>query len=244
MTLAGVGLVWRRMMKFSKDRSKLQARKHNDYLNRKVYNDKFGNSPSITFRIYEGERDACSCGCGEYFFHYNTNWLTNSNPKFIWNVTTNFARLMYHLIQLLVLVPRLCSDVLHNFDSLKERDSKLGLPGYRTSLEIQYVLIRTLVWPIVWVLLLASPLFLAFTLVIYFVIVLLNMTYVALSGTVFIIGAAISLVFDQDILLTLALVVVGIVWNYVEQRVKDKRRSEEMGALLALINEKERDEMP
>lgn len=130
---------------------------------------------------------------------------------------------------------------MDNFDSLRERDPKLRLPGYRTSLEIQYIIIRTLVWPLVWVLLLASPIFFAFTLVVYSIILLFNLSYVALTGTVFIIGAAISFVLDQDILITLALIGIGVAWNYVEIRNRKRRHSEELGALLKLIDQNKKD---
>ena len=202
-----------------------KQRLHEEWLSRGAYVECFGSSePPVVFKKWRGNPDSCRCGCGEVRYSRDNpeNLWKSLSPNLLWETGFLFPifRDLHNFIWTL-------PELIRAIKEVAVSDSQ-GIKGNGATAPVWFwikptvVLLLFLLFVAAWSLsrlmlvVLTPPYVVAMVLVLAFVLLISAQaaTRMALSGLVFLLGGAASILYGFSPAIGVALIVAGVGLEY------------------------------
>ncbi len=249
---AGHGAVQgeRRMQDTPSDSRK--RRRHEEWLSRGAYVECFCSlDPPVHFPNWPGFPDPCRCGCRKVRYNRSNpeNLWHSLSPRWLWEIGFLFPifRALHNFIWTLPGLIRAIKEVAVS-DSPGIKGNEATAPVWFWTKPTVVVLLF-LLYVAAWLLsrltlvVLTPPHVVAMVLVLAFVLLISAQaaTRMALSGLVFLIGGAASILYGLSPAIGIALIVAGVGLEYESGRRRDRQNREQIGRLLRIIEHRDGD---
>ena len=226
---------------------------HEKWLSRRVYHETFG-TPGTAFPSWRGVPNRCNCGCGEVWHDRlsPTNWWAAFNPAGYLSIVRELFHVFLALHRVLWHFPPVIWAWWQMRRAGYEREvtnrvqpgtsSSIAIFAARLSLYGFVAPVTLVVWGTAWVLsrpgtVLMIPLyFLTVVLVtaVLSIALFVSVIAISMSGIVFIIGGAGSILYLDNPALGITAIVIGVCVQYEIRRREGRRKEEQLGYLIRM----------
>lgn len=228
--------------------------KHEKWLSRRVYHETFSTSVA-TFPLWRGVPNRCNCGCGGMWYDKLSpiNQWASFNPVVYISMVPILARVFIALHKLLWHLPPMIwiwFMVARTTYMIEVRNRAQPGPSTTVAMATARMFLygiklplTVVAWTAAWVIsrpgvVLMIPLYLlalAAIMTVLAIPLLMSIIAISLSGLVFILGGVGSILYLDNPAIGIALIVIGVLVQYEQQRRESRRREEQLGYLIRTL---------